>query len=84
MPAILRFLGYDPFPEPGSLPERLLAKRRAMGWSIKEATRQLGVDERTWAAWERGETILFRKHQELIARFLGVPVDNPRGLNPSV
>jgi transcriptional regulator with XRE-family HTH domain len=37
-------LGYDPFPEPGSVSERLLAKRRAMGWSIREAAAELGVD----------------------------------------
>jgi transcriptional regulator with XRE-family HTH domain len=72
--AILRFLGYDPFPEPRSLPERLLAKRRVMGWSIKEAARQLGVDEGTWRDWERGETILYRKHRVLVARLVGLPI----------
>jgi len=45
MPAIIRFLGYDSFLEPNNISERLLAKRRAMGRSIKEAARQLGVDE---------------------------------------
>jgi len=54
MSAIIRSLGYDPFPEPKSIAERLLAKRRAMGWSIKEAARQLGVGEGTWEARERG------------------------------
>ena len=72
MPAITWFLGYDPFPEPKNIPERLLAKRRAMGWSIKEAARQVGVDAGTWGAWERGETILFRKRRVLIARLLGL------------
>ena len=48
MPAIIRFLGYDPFPEPKNITEGLLAKRRVMGWSIREAARQLGVDEGTW------------------------------------
>jgi transcriptional regulator with XRE-family HTH domain len=70
MPAIIRFLGYDSFPEPKNIPERLLAKRRAMGWSIKEAARQFGVDAGTWGAWERGETILFREHRALLARLL--------------
>ncbi len=56
LPAILRFLGYNPFPEPANLPERLLAIRRQMGWSIKEAARHLGMDERTWGDWERGTT----------------------------
>jgi transcriptional regulator with XRE-family HTH domain len=54
IPAILRFLGYDPFPAPRSLSERLLAVRRKMGWSIREAARQTGVDEGTWGAWESG------------------------------
>jgi transcriptional regulator with XRE-family HTH domain len=73
MPAILQWLGEDPYPEAKTLPERMLAKRRAMGWSIQEAARQLGVEEGTWGAWERGETILFRKHRLLVARLLGLP-----------
>jgi len=66
-------LGYDPFPEPKNILERLLAKRRAMGWSIKEAARQLGVDEGTWGAWEFGQIMLYRRHRELIARLLDLP-----------
>ena len=76
VPAILRWLGYDPYPEPKTVPERMLAKRRKMGWSIKDAARQIGVDEGTWGAWERGETILFRKHRGLIARLLGLSVED--------
>lgn len=82
MPAIIRFLDYDPFPEPRNIPERLLAKRRAMGWSIKEAARQLGVDEGTWGEWERGGVILYRNHRLLVARLLGLPegeVDHDMG-----
>ena len=75
MPAILQFLGYAPFPEPQSLPERLFAKRRTMGWSIGEAARHLGVDEGTWGAWECGETILYRRHRERVAQLLGLPVE---------
>ncbi len=72
VPWIVAFLGYDPFPEPQGLPERLLAKRRAMGWSIRKAARELGVDEGTWGAWERGETILFRTHRARVATLLGI------------
>lgn len=53
VPAILQFLGYDPFPHPQTLQERMLAKRRSMGWSIKEAAQALGVDQCTWGDWER-------------------------------
>ena len=78
MPGIIGFLGYDPFPKPKSLSERLLAVRRFKGWTIKEAARRLGVDEATWGAWERKETVLFRKHRELIGRLLGLSVEDIR------
>lgn len=73
MPAIIRFLGYDHFPEPKNTPERLLAKRRAMGWPIKDAARQLRVDPGTWSNWEIDDLILFRNHRVLVAEFLGLP-----------
>lgn len=73
MPALLKFLGYDPLPEPKTLPERLLAKRRAMGWSIREAARKFGVDPATWRDWEQGRVILYRLHRVLVARLLGLP-----------
>ena len=56
-PAILAFLGYDPHPKPRTLPERLRALRRSNGWSIKQAARASGVDERTWAGWECGRKV---------------------------
>ena len=56
MPTILRFLGYDPFQAPQTLPEMMLAKRRVMGWTTKAASGQFGVNRKTWKSWERGET----------------------------
>lgn len=52
-PAIFRFLGYDPFPEPTTLSAKLLAKRRALGLSVKQAAAKVGVHEGTFGAWER-------------------------------
>lgn len=75
LPAIVRFLGYDPYPEPKTVSEHLFAKRREMGWSIKEAAQELKVDPGTWANWERGQTILYRHHRSLIARMLGLSTD---------
>jgi transcriptional regulator with XRE-family HTH domain len=72
LPAILRFLGYDPFPPPESVGERLLHVRRQHGWSTSEAARRLGVDRMTWQNWERGELILFRGRRTKVARFLGI------------
>ena len=75
IPAIVRFLGYDPFPKPKTLAQHLLAKRREMGWSIKEAAEAIGVDPSSWGDWERGQTILYRQHRALIARMLGSSAD---------
>ncbi len=75
IPAIVRFLGYDPFPQPATLPDKLLAKRREMGWSIKEAAKAIGVDPGTWGNWERGQTILYRQHRTIMARFLDLSAD---------
>ena len=75
MPAIVQFLGYDPFPEPKTTPQRLVARRREIGWSIRDAAEAVGVDPGTWGNWERGQTILYRKHRVLVAQFLGLSVD---------
>lgn len=61
MPGILQFLGYDPFPTPETLAERMLAKRRVMGWTIEEAARQFGVDEGTWSDWESTGHVPWRR-----------------------
>jgi len=70
LPAIIRWLGYDPFPPPKTLVESLLAKRRAMGWSMKEAAHQLGVDEGTWAAWEKGAASPRGRYARVLQAFL--------------
>lgn len=75
MPAIFQFLGYDPFPEPRALSERLLAKPREMGWTIKEAARVAGIDPGTWRDWERGKLILYRRYRAQMAKMLGLSFD---------
>jgi len=75
IPAIIRFLGYDPFPRPMTIPQQLLAKRRAMGWSIEQAARSIGVDPGSWSKWERGKTILHGQHRFLVARLVDLSED---------
>ena len=53
--------------------ERMFAKRRAMGWSVKEAARQLGIEADTWKTWEQDEVILYRNHRLSAARLLDLP-----------
>ena len=71
IPALVAFLGYDPFPAPETLAEQLLAKRRAMGWSIQQAAEKLGVDPATWSKWERGQAILIPTHRAAVVRLCG-------------
>ena len=72
---IIRFLGYDPFPEPRTLPELLRAKRRAMGWSIERAAEVMSVDPGSWSKWERGKTVLYRQHRTRVAELLGLSIN---------
>ena len=69
-PAILRFLGYDPSPEPKALSERMLAKRRELGWTIREAAERLGVDEGTWGIWEHIGRIRWNRYRAILEAFL--------------
>ncbi len=55
MPAIIRFLGYNPQPPADGWAERLVQGRTALGLSQKESAKQIGVDASTLARWERGE-----------------------------
>src|ERR1035441_9352714 len=55
IPAILQFLGYDPFPPAQTLGERLATARKVMGLSQRKLALLLGVDSGTWQSWEAGE-----------------------------
>lgn len=55
IPAIIRFLGYNPLPQPAGLAGRLVQCRTALGIAQKQAAQQLGIDPCTLARWERGE-----------------------------
>ena len=70
IPAIVRFLGYDPFPPPKTLQERMLAKRRGMGWTLKMAAAVFEVNRKTWKSWERGESVPGEQSTNLLERFL--------------
>jgi hypothetical protein len=69
MPAIIAFLGYEPFPKPMNLSEQLAAVRRKKGWTIKQAAQQLGVDQSTWGRWEK-TGIPWKRHRGMVAAFI--------------
>lgn len=70
-PAIVRYLGYEPWPSPASLGELLLAERRRKGLSIANAARRIGVDEGTFGRWESGEWKPQPRSWQTIEEFLG-------------
>ncbi len=71
IPAVVLFLGYDPYPAAATLPERMLAFRRARGWTMAQAAQKIGVDEGTWEVWERGTTTPWPRFCERLERTIG-------------
>lgn len=69
-PAIIQYLGYEPWPETVSLGEKLLAQRRRHGLSIKRSAEIAGVDEGTFRRWQSGEWKPQRRSLPLIGAFL--------------
>src|SRR5580658_10924801 len=51
-PAIIRYLGHEPWQETVTLGEQLRAERRRRGLAIFEVAQLMGVDEGTWCWWE--------------------------------
>jgi transcriptional regulator with XRE-family HTH domain len=70
-PSILEFLGYNPLPEPQSVPEKLQKLRRKMGWTIKQAATHSGMDEGTWSRFEEGRRPWSHELRELLRRLIG-------------
>lgn len=73
VPALIRFLGYDPEPpSPVTIADHLRAKRRLRGWSQRQAASSIGVDPCTWSNWELEGTIMKPEHRKLVAGFIGM------------
>lgn len=70
IPAIIGFLGYDPPVATRSLPERLIASRRALGLTQRQLAAELGIDPSTIRGWERGEHKPSRKMMAVIGHLL--------------
>jgi len=70
-PAIIAYLGFEPWPEPQTLGAALLAERRRRGVEIRKAAALAGVDEGTWGRWERGEWKATSRSLPVIDRILG-------------
>jgi len=70
IPKIIDFLGYDPFPKPVTLGERIVAARRRLGLSRKHLAQRIGVDAGTLMGWETGQWGPTRGTQAKLDAFL--------------
>ena len=70
LPHIIEFLGYDPFPEPQSIGEEIVAARRRLGLSRKRLAKKLGMDEGTLERWEKSITSPTGGHLRRLTEFL--------------
>ena len=70
-PAIIDFLGFEPWPEPATPAQKLRAARRRQGLSITEAAHILAVDPSTFWWWEHGRKPHRHEHKARIVAFVG-------------
>lgn len=73
-PAIIDFLGYEPWPEPTCLAEALLAERRRRGLNRVAAAAVAGVEESSWWRWETGEWRPMSRVATALSSFLGYSI----------
>jgi len=70
MPDIIRFLGYDPRPEPRTIGEALKHYRHSRGMTQEELAVGLDVDPSTLARWEAEERVPVGQYRRRIEFFL--------------
>lgn len=66
---IIGFLGYDPFPEPQTVGERLFHHRQTRGLTREQLAKAIGVDTGTLARWEGGHAVPRGRHRKLVEAF---------------
>jgi transcriptional regulator with XRE-family HTH domain len=75
MPTVIRFLGYNPSPEPRTIGERVAYERVARGWSRKRLAVAASVDEATVRRIEANAQRLARKSLRAVLFTLGLGGD---------
>lgn len=70
MPAIIAFLGHDPYPEPRTFPERLLAVRRRLGLTRRQMAERFHIGPDQLAGFEQGKSEPKGPIREKIAKLL--------------
>ncbi len=70
LPGIIRFLGYNPLPEPTDLPAQLVWARCSRGLDRVASARLIGVDPSTLARWETGHRKPSDRHLDALKMLL--------------
>lgn len=70
LPRIISFLGYSPFPEGGSLGERLRAERYRRGLTQYGLAAQLGIYKHTITLVETGKEVTNQRALAAVRRFV--------------
>jgi DNA-binding transcriptional regulator YiaG len=70
IPALLQFLGYDPFPPAQTFADRLVTARNMLGLPQRKLALSLGVDPGTLQSWEAGRHQPTGRSLERVERFL--------------
>ena len=70
-PVIIAFLGYEPWPDPQTLADTLRHERRRRRFSAKATAQLIGIDEATYARWERNGEPSRPEHRAKVTKFLG-------------
>jgi transcriptional regulator with XRE-family HTH domain len=69
---IIKFLGYDPLPQPESFPEKLKVYRLRLGMSQDKLAFKLGVDTTTISGWELCKYKPITGYQKMIYTILSI------------
>jgi len=72
MPAVIRFLGYNPSPPASTPGERVAYERVARGWSRKRLAAMAGVDEATVRRIEQNTPRLAHRATLAVVSALGI------------
>ena len=70
MPAIIRFLGYEPTPTTECLIGTIVRFRKSQGWTQPELSRRLGVHPSTVGHWECGLHGLNEEYRRRVEKLL--------------
>lgn len=78
MPKIIKFLGYNPIPDPKGLMERLAWYKQVNDLTLEKLGADMGRDQEQLSDWLSSRHKPCRRNRENIERFLGLNLSQQR------